>query len=307
MKSAQILIAGETQTSNSMRQLVLEAAGYIVATATDVFSALEAARRATFQLAVVDGSLPFASAQHLLRTFRSRGIPTLLLAPREISEPLLSLASVALPFDDAYTLPRIVESLLLNHAGTAVPVPLGIGQETANVGDHIAWLYTKDTDCEKAIRFFGAGLQQDETSIALGTGPQKERLGQLLEIQGFHPQKLMDSGRLHWIDVANRVELGEAWVDEVRKIVTSRSSPIRVLASVALGRKAPSESELLRFEAQLDAVLRNTRSIAVCLYDLNHLSAKQLLLAGLGQHSILVTPDGVAREHLSLGTVLLSS
>ncbi len=306
MKNAHILIAGETQTSNSMRQLVLEAAGYIVVTATDVFSALEEAKRATFQLAVVDGLLPFASVQHLLRTFRSRGIPTLLLAPREICEPLLSLASMAMPFDDAYTLPRIVESLLLNPPKTAVPIPLGIGLETANVGDHMAWLCANGGDCDKVMRFLAMGFERDEMSIVLGMEGQKDRLGQVLQAHGFNLQQLIDRGCLCWIDAANCFGLGEAWAGEVTKIVTSCSSPVRVLASVGVVQKVPPpESELRRFEVQLDAVLRNTRSIAVCLYDLDHLTAKQLFFAGLGQHSMIVTPNGVVREHLSLGTTLI--
>jgi CheY-like chemotaxis protein len=111
-RTYQILLVAETRTANVMRQIALEGAGYSVVAAQKIPAALEALERSRFDLAVIDGSEPLADLRQLLLALRSSAVPSLLVVPPDGDETLKSLASAAIPSNDAFSLMQMVESLL---------------------------------------------------------------------------------------------------------------------------------------------------------------------------------------------------
>lgn len=96
-----------------MRQMILEDAGYSVASALNVDSALQAMRHNLFVLAVVDGSQsPEQDVRQLLVTLHSFAVPSLLIAPRDIAADLKSLTNAYIPCDDAFLLTEMVKALV---------------------------------------------------------------------------------------------------------------------------------------------------------------------------------------------------
>ena len=73
--SRRILVVDDHIDTGQAMQRLLEGMGYEVETADSFASALEAARRGTFDLLLTDIQLPDGSGLDLLRELRSRGSP----------------------------------------------------------------------------------------------------------------------------------------------------------------------------------------------------------------------------------------
>lgn len=295
----QVLIIGNSLTANNIRQLVLEEAGYSVFASLGVTAGLEAARHSLFDVAVVDGYFPPEDVKALLITLRSFAIPSILIAPRNGSAEQESLADVHVNLEDASWLTQLVESLVINPPSIMkkMAVPLGVGEETVQVGEHLAWLFANDEHFARAVHFLEVGLERGDAAIIYGDASDNERVDRILNGHGFNCRELLNTRRLIMLDAASIIGLGDAWMDAAREVITSVPSLVRILGCGALRLNWPSDEAFLKYEGQVNTAMHGTCCIAACLYDMNEASAKRLLDGALGKHKTVVTPSRVVREH----------
>jgi CheY-like chemotaxis protein len=294
-----ILVVGNSLTINAIRKIALEEAGHEVVTTFGISAAVEAASRTHFDAAVIDGYLSSEEARNLLTTLRSLSIPSILMTPRDTPADIISLADVHLHLEDAPWLARLIDSLLHNALPTRMEkVSLGIGDEMANLGEHLAWLFSNDEQFERAVRFLEVGFEHGDTGMVYGDAIDNERMADILAAHGLDRRELLDSGKLMFLDVATFIGLGDAWMDKAREVINSCPSVVRILGCGGTLRFPwPSDEAFFRYEEQVNTVVRGTRCVTVCMYDLNNVSGKRLLYGGIDKHRAVVTPAGVLKGH----------
>jgi CheY-like chemotaxis protein len=301
-----VLVIGNTLADNTIRQFELEEAGYAVVTALGASPAMEAARRGSFDMALLDGYFAVEDVQRVLDTLRSYAIPSILVTPGGTAAELKSMAHRHLHLEDTSWLSQVVSAALRPQPTTkAAEMALGVGKQTVRVGEHLAWLFANDEQFARAVRFLELGFEQGDTAIVYGDSSDNERVGRILSEHGLNERELLKTNRLMLLDAGSIIGLGDAWMHKAKELITSIPSRVRILGCGTLRLPWASDEAFVKYEAQVDSVIHGTRCTTACMYDLNAVSGKNLFFGAFGQHKTVVTPTGVVRGHAFLGENLL--
>lgn len=185
-------------------------------------------------------------------------------------------------------------------------VPLGLGNDLAALGDHIAYLWETETEFEAIAGFLEAGVARGEACILVGHDAPHERLMAGLERRGLNLGALVDERRLQLAAVGSSADalLGE--FDERLKDAVDRGMPaVRVVGNLNWGRGAPgwpADREIWRIEACVTAALERLPGIVVCAYDVTHLPEEFLGKGGMECHPLTLQREGLRHNGLHVPT-----
>lgn len=189
-------------------------------------------------------------------------------------------------------------------------VPLGLDGAAVAPGDHLAYFWDTDGEFDRAAGFIAAGIGKRETCLLLGHEEANTRLRGTLERGGLDTTSLGGKGLLHFLSPEGAS--GQALLQELGeriKAAVDRGQPlVRILGNLGWGRPGwPTDSELIRLEAQVTAAIHNLPAVVMCAYDVRGTPGLPLLQAGLECHPWTVR-RGVVRqnEHYVPGEELLS-
>ncbi len=231
----QVLLVGNSLTGNTIRQIALEEAGYKVFPALGSRFALDAARKRPFDVAVVDGYFAPDDVRDILIGLRAMGIPTLLIAPADVCERLKALANLHVPLTDASWLARLIPSVAREKLPNQTErVPLGFGNESVRLGEHVAWLCGNQQQVEGSVRFLEVGFARGDRGIVAGDAQEHERITRILAARGVNVNALLSDNKLQLLDIGSMISLGDAWVDETHRMITNAARDVRILGCGSL-------------------------------------------------------------------------
>ncbi len=167
-------------------------------------------------------------------------------------------------------------------------VALGISDETAFAGDHLAYFYETDAELERAHGFLDVGLRGTDHCVVFGIPEDTHVALGILRKRGWNTDELQASDRL---SVLRPGATCDATVDAVSRHFDGLFSRgvkfIRFLGNAAVGREGwPSEEEFYRLEAAVSAATLNLPCVAICMFDLRVLPARSILKAAFEGHPL---------------------
>jgi hypothetical protein len=174
-------------------------------------------------------------------------------------------------------------------------IPLGLGNELAAPGDHIAYFWESEREFEATAGFLAAGASLGEACVLIGHDTANERLLAILELRGLSVRALMHERQLQVASVRSSADGLLLELDERIKDAVHRGIPaVRILGNLNWGRGTPgwpSDREILRLEAQVTSAAERLPSIVVCTYDVTNLPGPMLLKGGLECHPLTFRRD----------------
>jgi hypothetical protein len=169
-------------------------------------------------------------------------------------------------------------------------VPLGLGNELAARGDHIAYFWESESDFEAMAGFLAAGLSLGEACVLVGHDAAHERVLAGLERLGLGLRALTDEGRIQVASVSSSAGGLLLEVDQRIRDAVARGLPaVRVLGNLNWGRGTPgwpSDREILQLEAQVTRAVERLPSIVVCAYEIGNLPGPMLVKGGFECHPL---------------------
>jgi MEDS: MEthanogen/methylotroph, DcmR Sensory domain/Putative zinc-finger len=167
-------------------------------------------------------------------------------------------------------------------------IPLGLGDELAALGDHIAYFWESEREFDATSGFLAIGVALGEACVLIGHDAAHERLLAALERRGLNVPALTQQRQLQVASVRSSAGalLGE--LDARIKDAVHRGMPaVRILGNLNWGRGAsgwPPDGEILRLEAQVTSAAERLPSIVLCVYDVTTLPGPMLVKGGLECH-----------------------
>ena len=165
-------------------------------------------------------------------------------------------------------------------------VPLGIRNQYASLGDHIAYFWETDAQFEEAVNFLVAGLKADDHCFVFGHDQANQRVLQVLRRKGCDVENLQETGRLHVVAGGPSgdgllADLGARFQDAL----AAGAPVIRLLGNLGWGfQNWPQDNDILTLEAKVTDAARQFPCVIVCLYDVCTLPGRILLRGGFETH-----------------------
>jgi hypothetical protein len=192
----------------------------------------------------------------------------------------------------------------LHRPGRPVPrIPLGLDNELASPGDHIAHICETDQDFSSTVGFVAAGAAGGETCILLGHDEAISRLDAAIALGGLDTAALRREDRLRFIvGMRSADELLEEIGQQVKSAVDRGAPFVRILGNLGWGHPEwPGDGDLLRLEARATEAVRRLPVVLMCIYDFRGLG-RDLLLRGLECHPLICRGDRLHQNELYVPT-----
>jgi hypothetical protein len=169
-------------------------------------------------------------------------------------------------------------------------IRLGINDEYAAAGDHIAYFWESDADFDRGVGFLAVGLVGRDTCFVFGYDEANDKVLASLRQRGLDADALRAQGRLQVLDGS---ETGEKMMGDIgaafEKALKGGAPALRLLGNLGWGRAHwPSDDAILEFEANVTEAARQFPCVIVCMYDVHTLSGRVLLKGGFQTHPLTV-------------------
>lgn len=177
-------------------------------------------------------------------------------------------------------------------------VPLGIGDASVELGEHIAYFWQSEDDFNRAIGFLEAGLEQNDFCVIFGHDEANRKLLDLLRARGVDPRRLIEARRLC---VVGGGPTGESMLASIAVVfqdaIKMGARAIRLLGNIGWGREGwPHDDDILAFEARVTEAAKQFPCVVVCMYDVMNLAGRIILKGGFETHPLTVC-DHTLREN----------
>jgi hypothetical protein len=186
---------------------------------------------------------------------------------------------------------RMRQHVLLN--ARQPTVPLGITDDKASAGDHIAYFWENDQDFQRGLQFLEIGLRGRDHCCIFGHERANLKALALLNAHGFDVDALMRSGRLSVLEGSSSGDDMLARIGADFQRALQHGAPvIRLLGNIGWGRSGwPDDDEILRFEARVTSAARKFPCVIVCMYDVRAVSGRILLRGAFQTHPLTISED----------------
>lgn len=177
-------------------------------------------------------------------------------------------------------------------------VELGIRDQFAARGDHIAYFWETDREFCDAVGFLEAGLKQRDHSVIFGHEDANSRVVEELRRRGFDCDSLKADGML---TVLSGGPSGSEMLSEIggkfQEALGRGSTMIRLLGNIGWGRPGwPDDTGILEFEARVTGAVADLPAVVVCMYDVQSLSGDIMLTGAFETHPLTIRRN-VLREN----------
>jgi hypothetical protein len=239
----------------------------------------------------VDGELSTAASSQLQEHLAAcRTCEALIDGVREV----IALASDprALPTPDGFS-DRLKQRVLLD--ARRPTVPLGIGEQYASLGDHIAYFWQSVGEFEAAVGFIETGLKHNDHCVVFGHAQANAKVLHTLSQRGCDVEKLISVGRISVLDGSSTGAEMLADIGEDFQRALDRGAPlIRLLGNIGWGRAGwPADDDILQFEARVTSAARKFPCVIVCMYDIGSLPGRLVLRGAFQTHPLTICDERV--------------
>lgn len=190
------------------------------------------------------------------------------------------------------------EHRLARATRAAATIPLGVGDQFAASGDHIAYFWESEEQFAASVGFLEVGLRGRDFCVVFGYEAANQKVLDFLRARGFDTDKLIAARRLAVVGGGpSGATLLAGLGDLFQSAVKGGAPVIRLLGNLGWGRPGwPEEKEILEFEARVTRAAREFPCVIVCAYDVRALSGHILLQGGFETHPLTVR-DAVLQEN----------
>ena len=169
-------------------------------------------------------------------------------------------------------------------------VRLGIKDQYASPGDHIAYFWESDQSFKEGVGFLSTGLEGSEHGFIFGHEQANQKVLSSLQERGLNVSHLIESGRLSLIGGNSSGDITLSSIaKQFKRAIAEGASLLRLLGNIGWGLKNwPGEDEIMEFEARVTEAARQFPCVIVCMYDVRSLSGRVILKGGFGTHPLTV-------------------
>ena len=176
------------------------------------------------------------------------------------------------------------------HRKSRQPVALGLYDESAFAGDHLAYFYETDEEFAAAFGFVDEGLRGGDHVVLFGLDDDTNRMVQVLINRGWDVPRLLVANRL---SVLRPEPTCNATVTAVSRhfseVLADGASFIRFIGNAAVGREGwPPEDEFYKLEATVSAATLSLPCVAICMFDLRSQPARTIVKAAFEGHPLTI-------------------
>ena len=185
-------------------------------------------------------------------------------------------------------------------------VDLGLKDQYAAPGDHIAYFWETDEEFRAAAEFLEVGIRAGDHCVIFGHDDANARLLEELVCRDFDCDRLQAEGQLSILtgDASGQAMLRKI-AEDFRSALGNGKKMIRLLGNIGWGKpKWPNDLDILEFEARVTEAVRSLPAVVVCMYDVQSLRGDILLRGAFETHPLTIRRN-VLRENEHY--VLLSS
>lgn len=152
-------------------------------------------------------------------------------------------------------------------------VRLGLRDEVANVGAHIAYFWETPREFSEGVRFLEIGLDHGDFCVIFGHDEANQRVCDILTADGFNWSRLEQQGQLALVPGhAQGAKMLANIADVFASAVKRGARLIRLLGNIGWGREGwPNETDILEFEARVTSAAKQFPCVVVCMYDVRAL------------------------------------
>ena len=202
------------------------------------------------------------------------------------------------PAAKARLLEMFREHRLARTTRSAATIPLGVGDQFAAPGDHIAYFWENEEQFAAGVGFLEAGLRANDFCVVFGYEAANQKVLDLLRKKGLDTGKLIAARRLAVVGGGPSGATLLAGLGELFQSAVEGGAPvIRLLGNLGWGRPGwPEEKDILEFEARVTRAARGFPCVIVCAYDVRALPGHILLKGGFETHPLTVR-DAVLQEN----------
>ena len=192
--------------------------------------------------------------------------------------------------------------------GNDIRIPLGFGDVTSSVGDHIAHFYRGASQMFNVLGpYVAEGIRRGDKCVVISSPEVADQLLEWLESKGVDPETARKNGQLFLHAGETSQDARRALVDQVEKESLNAGYQFVRWAgdgSWALAGKT-SVHEMLCWEALYDKVSADWNILALCQFDLMQFSG-DVVMDALRSHPLCIMGDVLVPNpfHVSPDTLL---
>lgn len=176
-------------------------------------------------------------------------------------------------------------------------IDLGIREQFAHAGDHIAYFWSTDEDFREGVRFLEVGFKQGDYCIIFGYEEANQRVLDVLS-KRFDCDALREEQRLavvHGVESADLM-LGQIGADFTAAMERG-ARQLRLLGNIGWGKPDwPDENAILAFEARVTEAAKPLPAVFVCMYDVRAVTGRIIFRGAFETHPLTICRN-VLREN----------
>lgn len=176
-------------------------------------------------------------------------------------------------------------------------VELGIREQFAHAGDHIAYFWITEEDFRQGVRFLEVGLDRDDYCIIFGYEEANQRVVDILS-RKFDCAALLNEQRLSIIRGVTSADDMLAQIGADLAAAMQRGARhLRLLGNIGWGKPNwPDENAILAFEARITEAAKPLPAVIVCMYDVRAVSGRIIFRGAFETHPLTICRN-VLREN----------
>ena len=171
---------------------------------------------------------------------------------------------------------------------TDAPIRLGLHDEHAKVGDHIAYFWEDAAEFTEGVKFLEVGLDLGDCCVIFGHDEANAKVRARLVERGYNCDRLESVSQL--IVVPGK-PIGSEMLTHIGGVfseaIARGATLIRMLGNLGWGRAGwPDEDDILAFEAQVTGAAKQFPCVVVCMYDVRALPGRVMVHGAFETHPL---------------------
>jgi len=167
-------------------------------------------------------------------------------------------------------------------------IPLGLRDESVNLGDHIAYFWESERQFEEAVGFLLLGIRNGDHAVVFGHDDANRKVVDMLRKGGIDTDHLQTSERLTVITggpSGDRMlgNIGETF----GRAVEAGCGCIRLLGNIGWSKPGwPDDLDILEFEAKVTGAAKQFPCVVMCMYDVASVSGTVMVHGAYETHPL---------------------
>jgi hypothetical protein len=167
-------------------------------------------------------------------------------------------------------------------------IPLGLRDESVNLGDHIAYFWESERQFEEAVGFLLLGIRNGDHVVVFGHDDANRKVVDVLRKGGIDTDHLQTSERLTVITggpSGDRMlgNIGETF----GRAVEAGCGCIRLLGNIGWSKPGwPDDLDILEFEAKVTGAAKQFPCVVMCMYDVASVSGTVMVHGAYETHPL---------------------